>query len=499
MELFRQWGMEDDIIKKAVSQDFWNFSWCHTMREPEIARIENPNGEETIFSPSQRRLIAQDAVEATMYEHAKTLSLINLRFSCELQDFHETDTSVEAKVKRLDTGDFETIKASYVIAADGGSSRVARKLDIKKEGIPCLAHQASIYFRAALTPYSAYRPADIYYCRDSIWIAIVNSTNRWLCIMRYNPENGERKEDFTDDYCIGKIRHAIDVPDLLIEIVNTSFWKMNAMVANQFRKGRVFLAGDAAHTMPPTGGFGLNTGVQDSHNLAWKLAYVLKGMADESLLDTYEAERKPVATSNAFWSVKNARRMWSIEESTKTKDYDVIQAFAKEQEQHLCSEGRALGFSYASKGIISDDTSDAVFSSQNYKPNTRPGSRAPHLWLSKNGNKLSTLDLFKTRFTLLTDISGSAWLEAIEGLDESIKPYIQCFTLGEGGDFKRLSNDGGLSQYGLSKGGAILVRPDGHIAWRSQTNGQNSAQKLDAVINSILNNVPLLKTDLVTR
>ncbi len=144
--------------------------------------------------------------------------------------------------------------------------------------------------------------------------------NRWIVGMHFKPEN--TKEDFSDEYCNNEIRRVLDIPDLKIKIINKSFWTMAAQIAQQYRQGRIFLVGDAAHRLPPTGGLGMNTGIADAHNLAWKLAFVLKYNASDALLDTYYDERAPVAKRNIEWSTENAKRFFDIFKAIQAGDHE---------------------------------------------------------------------------------------------------------------------------------------------------------------------------------
>lgn len=204
---------------------------------------------------------------------------------------------------------------------------------------------------------------------------------------------------------------------------------MTAQTARRWRTGPVLLAGDAAHRFPPTGGYGLNTGVQDAHNLAWKLAAVLRGSAGEALLDTYETERSPVALSNCQFSVSNAMGFAKVmgpgaaAQGQRLASGDVtlealsaeVQAILDAQAGHFDSPGRELGFSYESGALVPDGTSlpEVEDPDRYYVSCARPGARAPHLWVHSAGKRMFTLDLFPDRFGLLT---GSRWCRIAEEL-----------------------------------------------------------------------------------
>jgi putative polyketide hydroxylase len=171
MELLRQWGVADDLMRRVLPQDYWRFVWCTSMTGRELARVSDPEGEGTDHSPMDRQIVAQDAVEEVLHRHGRSLPLASLRFSTRCIDFLQRDNGVTAEVECRETGKRETIEARYLIAADGAASPIRSKLGISMRGPAALSHQASIYFRADLTSYSAHRPADIYYCVDGIWVA----------------------------------------------------------------------------------------------------------------------------------------------------------------------------------------------------------------------------------------------------------------------------------------------------------------------------------------
>ena len=280
-------------------------------------------------------------------------------------------------------------------------------------------------------------------------------------------------------------RRAVGIPDLPVELINTDFWRRTAQVAERFQADRVFLAGDAAHRFPPTGGFGANTGIQDVHNLAWKLAAVLSGWANPSLLETYHEERRPVAEANTDFSVTNGRRWDAARQAIVSGDDAAVALALKEQVKHLDSEGQDLGFWYGSGALISDATAPPTADSQAYVPSARPGSRAPHLWLRPSARlgarplamglhhgdpetaQISTLDLFHSGLTLLTGSGAKAWRDAGSQEARSLAIPFAAFGVGPAGDFDVVEGNW-AALYGVEAGGAVLVRPDGHVAWRSR-------------------------------
>jgi hypothetical protein len=269
----------------------------------------------------------------------------------------------------------------------------------------------------------------------------------------FSPARGERPEDFTPERCLDLARRAVGIPDLPVELINTAFWTRTAQVAERFQADRVFLAGDAAHRFPPTGGFGANTGIQDAHNLAWKLAAVLSGWASPALLETYHEERRPVAEANTDFSLTNGRRWEAARQAIISGDGAAVAHALKEQVKHLDSEGQDLGFWYGSGALIPDGTAPPAADSQAYVPSARPGSRAPHLWLRPSAGlgsrpvamrlqhgepetaRISTLDLFHSGLTLLTGSDANTWRDAGSQVARALAIPFAAFSVGPAGDF----------------------------------------------------------------
>jgi putative polyketide hydroxylase len=272
------------------------------------------------------------------------------------------------------------------------------------------------------------------------------------------------------------IRQAVGIPDLPVIVLGVSAWEASAHVADRYGHGRIFLAGDAAHEMPPTGGFGLNTGVQDVHNLAWKLASVLHGQADVSLLETYHPERQPIGAAITRASLENSLSMGRTARQDGAK---------LPRAEFLSEQGLIFGASYESAAMIPDGSPPPEIADPvtQYVPSARPGCRAPHVWLERGGERISTLDLFGPRFVLLTGSDGGDWRAAAQALSAPSRPSIIAYTIGDD-----LLDPDGVWQavYGVDDGGAVLVRPDGQVAWRSRSGCVDPGLVLQSAFDGVL-------------
>jgi hypothetical protein len=329
----------------------------------------------------------------------------------------------------------------------------------------------NIVFNADLTPWTADRPAALYFIEnDRIrgTFLTINARDRWGFLISAMGAFGITASDLNAERATEFIRLAAGVPDLPVKILGVAPWTASAHVAEQYRHGRIFLAGDAAHEMPPTGGFGMNTGVQDVHNLSWKLAAVLKGAASPKLLDTYNDERQPVARTITEQSLINATSMGRLEQTRKN---------ASARPEYLNEQGMIFGASYVSSAVIPDGSEaphvdDPV---TDYVPSARPGGRAPHVFFERDGQQMSTMDVVGNGFALLTASGGQAWIEAARGL----KGSLPLRTLA-------IEDDSFASAYELERTGAVLVRPDGHVGWRGREATRDASRTLRDALATIL-------------
>jgi hypothetical protein len=306
----------------------------------------------------------------------------------------------------------------------------------------------------------------------------INGRDRWGFLIHGPRQYGWQPADFTPELCGELIRKAVGLP-IEVKVLSVSPWEASAIVSDRYRVGNIFLAGDAAHEMPPTGGFGLNTGVQDVHNLAWKIAAVLRGNADAALLDSYHDERQPLGQIITRNSLANALSM-----GRTARQSNVLP-----RREFLNEQGLIFGACYQSMAVVPDGTAPAAVDDPvtEYVPSARPGSRAPHVWLRHGVEQISTVDLFGPRFVLLAGSKGDAWRRAAQGIEMSWPPLV-AHTIGEGCD---LGDPDGNWQaaYGVDADGAVLVRPDGHVAWRSRSAASDPVEALRAALDRVLGRV----------
>jgi putative polyketide hydroxylase len=464
MEVFRSCGVEDAVRAAGLPPSMYRYIiWAESLAGRELERREygKTSAQAAAISPSGHCLCSQDALEPVLRAAAESEPLADVRFHVELRGFSQDADGVTATIHDRATGSDETVRAAYLIAADGARSAVRTALGIEMHGRGVLYHGINVLAHADLRPWVADRPSALYFIEDPQvrgTFATVNGSDRWAFLGRYDPAKGERFEDFTPERCIAIIRRGAGVPDLDVEVIGVASWLAAARVAERYADGRVFLAGDAAHEMPPTGGFGMNTGIQDAHNLAWKLAAVLHGWAAPALLASYDQERRPVGVAITEQSYQNSASMGRIKGETATATHA--------RQEYLNEMGMIFGSRYEAGALLPDGSppEQAGNPVTQYVPSARPGGRAPHVWLERDGDRISAIDLFGRGFVLLTGAEGGAWAEAATAAAGRAGVPLAVHAIGR--DLRDPDGRWGAT-YGVRPDGAVLVRPDGYVAWRS--------------------------------
>ncbi|MFE9427458.1 FAD-dependent monooxygenase [Kitasatospora sp. NPDC006697] len=420
---------------------------------PVPARTASPDSPWAATPWSLRGTCPQNRLDAVLLQSARERGA-TVAYGTELVSFHQDEDGITA---RLDGPDGPcTVRAEYLIAADGVRSQVRTALGIPTGGAGAIGTpKVNILFRADLSPFT--RGRLFLGCETagpdrSAMLMTVDGEHDWVLHVGYDPEAGESAADFTTERCEELIRAAVggEAGELgAVEVVSVLPWRVRAQLADRLSSGRAFLVGDAAHAIPPLGAFGMNTGVADAHNLAWKLALVLRGTAAPALLDSYDAERRPVGAL----AVDQGRRR--LDHPGLHWDFSPAGAPGRAAAQLVNAPVVHLGYRYGGAGLL-PSTEDLVLDGS-------PGSRLPHLWCEQDGVLRSTLELVRSRFTVLAGPAGAEWLAAAEKL---------------GVDGQLVDAPDWPATVGTGRGGALLVRPDGFVAWRAGDGASDPAGEL---------------------
>ncbi|MGC4994525.1 FAD-dependent monooxygenase [Nocardia salmonicida] len=439
------------------------------------------------LTPAEWSLCHQGELEPLLAAHAAELG-VTVEFGAEMTRIAQDNNGVRVRIQQKTSAERD-IQASYVIAADGAGSPIRQGLGIPFAGDSARGHFMSIHFRADLRrPLRGrqFMMAYTFHPRRATLTPLDNAEN-WVIHAMFDPAT-EPAESFDNERCTEVVRAITGVPGLAVEILGSGPWRSGAAVADRFRQGRVFLVGDAAHVMPPTGAFGANIGIQDAHNLAWKLAAVLQGTAGEALLDTYDSERRPIAEATVRQSVlRSADRPRLAQETPPPPDPEIV------TDAQVWFGGRQLGATAA--------TIDEPLEFWPPRPDGSIGTRAPHVPMLQAGRAISTIDLFGTEFVLFTGAESTDWQKACVTVAERLGILIQHYRIAPNGeerhpinmrqgstltdtlhDHKSLWHDA----YGVGTFGAVLVRPDGVVAWRFPGKADNAAAAFTAVLCRVL-------------
>ena len=500
LEILRQAGFDMDEIASIAQdpRDAGHVNFVTRLNGQLIGRLpfERQGDEILAVTPHPLRNISQHRLEPLMARVVGEMPGVDLRYDHEWVSATLTDNGVVSVVRNLRTGEELSVESEHLIAADGAGSPVRKWTGIEMIGPAGLSSFVAIHFRGSLRTYVADRPGALHFVMDpdvSGTFIAHHIDNESVYMTSFDPA-AESADDYPADRCASIVRAAIGDPDAAIEVVDVGTWHMTAQVAASMRAGRVFLAGDAAHRFPPTGGMGLNTGVADAHNLVWKLLAVRNGRAAASLLDTYEAERLPVATVNCHQSLTNAFKMVILADALNLAPgatgenlaatladparRPVIDAAVAEQATHFDMLGLQLGYVYETPlnpgtAVKPEDIDPTPFT-----PTGEIGARLPHAWLADGRSTLDLVD--PSSLTLLTFGRHHEWNAAMTAATPwCVHQPIDADT--PGGNLLR-------ETCGVAADGALLVRPDQHIAWKSTQMSGPASDELASVCAKVLHN-----------
>ncbi len=517
MEILSQFGVSEDVYRMgAPFEHNCAVRFFTSLGGPEVWHGRELHREDAwsggALTEHYRPLTAyrhgnlpQMQLEPLLRRHAEARAPERVRFHHELVAFDQDRDGVTARVRRRDDDADYEVRAQYMLAADGGRT-VGPSLGIAMEGPEPFVHTVSVHFAANLAPWLNSDDAIIH------TIVRPDLDGRWLrtgCLAmgpsrfdRHSEEwvasitlpSGEEDRPFDDELAAAGVRERLGLADLDLRVLRFSRWRIDALLADRFRDGRVFIAGDAAHRHSPFGGLGLNTGIQDAHNLTWKLAHVVRGAAEDPLLDSYEAERRPVGRRNVDFATtaffghlgvagafgvlpgapaehnrRSLEALFSDTEDGRRRLARLREMFSTLRLEYGAADIE-LGFHYGDSPAVVPDGTPAPGSDPYGHTHTqtgRPGHRLPHAWLERFGQRVGTHDLLRPdAFLLLAGSEGQPWRDAAEVLAPQLGVKIERHCIGP--DHELRDREGTWPRLrGHDEGGALLVRPDGHVAYRA--------------------------------
>jgi len=528
IEILRHLGIEDRFHAVATPQALMRDNlWVTSLAGLEIARSEawgtgvTRSSDYAAASPVPMGNCPQTVFEPLLLDAAREAGA-DVRFEHEFVSFTQDEQGVTSTVRDRRTDEIITIRSQYLIGADGARSVVAQQLGVTLEGPSGLANAANVWFEADLTKYLAHRPGVL------VWnvmpgphpplrlgtLICHKPFTEFVFVCMYDPAT-EDLSSISDEEAARRVRLAVGDPDLKVEIKGIAGWQVNAQVAPKYADGRVFCMGDAVHRHPPTNGLGLNLSVADAFNLAWKLALVMKGRAGGRLLETYSDERQPVGASGVQRAITSLGEMAAIDEALgfepgqSVEDgwaalellnqpgpegdarREALQSAVAVTDYQFNAHGVELGYRYSSAAIITDPSPEeppARDPELYYQSTTRPGARVAHARIERAGQAASTIDLVDgLGLSLITGSCGAAWADIAAAVSGTTGAQITVHVVGGHDDRAWLDPYGEWSARSeVEADGAVLVRPDRHVAWRSATLTADSAKELTEVVQTVL-------------
>ena len=521
MEALRDAGLEQQCMKHASPGTHIEHSfWLRSMAGEELARTfawgNDPrrSGEYALTSPCTMSDLPQTRLEPILVTEAAHLG-VDVRFGWELQSFEQDEEGVTAIVAERLSGQPVTVRARYMVGADGARGRVVEQLGLPLVGIHGLGNVFNVLCDIDLSRcvehrhgslYSVIQPGSSYWAPVAVF-RMVEPWTQWLVALIV-PQAAGKPEPTEADF-EQRIRESIGDDKLPIKILSTSMWTINDVYAERFAAGRVFCMGDSVHRHPPTNGLGSNTCIQDAFNLAWKLALVVQGKAGPGLLDSYDAERQPVGQqivaranksflqNNTVWDLLGGgtRTVMGPEDHAAVFDTregrTTLRAEVDRMKYEYHAHGVEMQRAYVSGAVLADGSPEVAPREDDeliYRPNTRPGSVLPHVWLTRRAPspRISTLDVAgKGSFMLFTGPGGEAWRDAALRAAKATGVAVGVTSIGAFCDYE--DPYGWWADYaGTEEDGAVLVRPDHVVAWRLGGLPDDPGAALTEALRSIL-------------
>jgi 2,4-dichlorophenol 6-monooxygenase len=532
MEVFRDLKAEDKILEQASRNELLAHNvFLESLTGVEYGRLyswgNDPlhRGEYINSSPTMHIDLPQDRLEPILATEAAQAGAY-IRFSTEMIGLVQNDDYVSTTVvDRLTDEKFE-IRSAYVVGADGANSKIAESIGLPIVGTSNLGIVVSALFKADLTRFYLNRPGLLYWFfqpggegwTGGSTFRFVRPWREWLLHFGFHPDHGT--PDLSPEGLKPRIQSLIGDPTVDVEVGDVSTWPVNHIYAEKISAGRVFCVGDAIHRHPPNNGLGSNVSVQDAYNIAWKLAYVLKGHAAPALLASYDPERQPIAkqtvdraiaslvqweplnkalrlepglpTAKAIANLANLRKNTADAAEQRRQLKEAIDIKRYEFQAH----GVEMNQRYDSAAVVKDGTTEAPFARDPdlyHQPSSRPGAHLPHVRLLRKGKEISTLDLCGNgRFTVLTGISGAAWVAAVEKIASKSGLPIAAHVIGPGADAEDVYGDWARLRE-TSEDGCLLVRPDHYVALRAANAARNATAVLEDALSQILGHQNALK------
>ncbi|MFC5379204.1 FAD-dependent oxidoreductase [Aquipuribacter nitratireducens] len=540
METMRDVGLEQTLMDLATPWELMsNTTFCTSLAGEELGRVESwgtslaRKGDYEAQSPCHMLDAPQTITEPVLMKAAQERGA-KVRFDTEYLSHSQDDEGVTTRLRDRLTGAEYSVRSRYLVGADGARSRVAADLDLPFEGPGAVGGALGIIFEADLSRFVAHRPSVLYWMlqpgaeKEGVGLGVlrmIKPWHEWMLMWGYAVADGP--PDLTDEYIRELAVMLVGTDDFEMRVTARSPWTVNHHYATSLARGRVFCVGDAVHRHPPTNGLGSNTSVQDSYNLAWKLAHVLRGTASPSLLESYDAERAPIArqiVERANQSIADTGRIMQalglddtsdparLEEALAARkapgpEGDAVRAALRDAIAYKSYEFNAHGVEhnqrYVSTAVVPDGTPMPEFrrDEQLYaQPTTWPGAKLPHTWVTRDGHRVSTLDLVgRGEWSVVTGIGGASWLAAAAALGAARGLQLRPVSIGPGeavedpyGTWAQLRE--------TDDGGVLLVRPDGYVAARSiaaPDSPEEAHAWLAGVLDAVLGPVPGAPGDVV--